>query len=175
MQAADGGRTARVLRAAGRFLLWVPRPLCALLAIAWALLIWDLSSHRAPMPLHPNLWWEWLSNMAHAPLFGILALFLSAVFLREEESRWPSPRGTRIAPVVLCVLAYGLIDEWHQSTIPGRDASLLDVLTDVVSTSVVLWIVFTLGRADLRARTLIARLCVGVLLCSGSAALAMLS
>src|SRR5262245_27717138 len=168
MHAADGGGTARVLRAVGRFLLWVPRPLCALLAIAWAGLIWDLSSHRAPIPLHPNLWWEWISNLAHAPLFGILALLLSAVFLREEESRWPSPRGTRIAPVLLCVLAYGLIDEWHQSTIPGRDASLLDVMTDVVSASVVLWIVYTLGRTDLRARTLIARLCVGVLLCSGS-------
>jgi VanZ family protein len=175
MRAADGGRTARALRAIGRFLLWIPWPIALLLTGAWALLIWDLSSHRAPKPLHPNPWWEWISNLAHAPLFGTLTLFVAALALRGGGGEWPSPRRARIAVVLGCVFAYGLIDEWHQSHIPGREESLLDVLTDLVSASVVLWIVYTLGLEDLRARTLFARLGVGLLLCSASAALAMLS
>lgn len=169
------GRTTRGLRAAGRFLLWVPWPLALLLAGAWALLIWDLSSHSAPIPVHPSLFWELLSNLAHAPLFGILTLLLAALVLRERGGGWPRPRRARAALVLAGVLAYGLLDEWHQSRIRGRDASLLDVLTDVVSGAVVLWIVFTLADAELRERQLLARLGAGVLLCCASAALASLS
>ena len=175
MPAAEGGRTARFLRAIGRFLLWIPWPLGLCLAGAWVLVIWDLSSHRAPPPRHPSPWWEWISNLAHAPLFGTLAIFVAALALREPGGDWPSPRRARIAIVLGSVLAYGLIDEWHQSHIPGRKPSLLDVLTDMVSASVVLWVVYTLGREDLRARTLYARLGAGLFLCSASAALAMLS
>jgi hypothetical protein len=45
----------------------------------------------------------------------------------------------------------------------------------VVACSVVLWVVFTLGRAELEQRTLLRRLGAGALLCIASAALAMLS
>lgn len=175
MREADGGRAARALRAVGRFLLWIPWPLGCLLALAWMLLIWDLSSHRAPIPTHPSLWWEWLSNLAHAPLFGTLTLLVAALALREDGTRWPSPRPARIGLVLSCVLAYGLLDEWHQSRIPGRDSSMLDVVTDVVSGAMVLWIVYTLGVAELRERQLLVRLGTGVLLCCASAALASLS
>ena len=172
---AEGGRVTRALRAAGRFLLWIPWPIGLVLAGAWALLIWDLSSHAAPIPLHPHFGWELLSNLAHAPLFGLLTLLIAAVALRERDGGWPRPRPARIALVLAAVLAYGLIDEWHQSRIRGRDASFLDVVTDLVGGALVLWIVFTLARAELRERTLLARLGAGVLLCVASAALAMLS
>lgn len=175
MPEADGGGTARVLRAIGRFLLWIPWPFGLLLLVAWALLIFDLSSHAVPVPIHTNLYWELLSNLAHAPLFGTLTLFLAALVLREPDGDWPRPRRARIALVLVGVFLYGLSDEVHQSLTPGRDASLLDVLTDVVSCSVVLWIVFTLGREGLEARTLLRRLGAGALLCVASAALAMLS
>lgn len=175
MRGAEPGRIARALRAVGRFLLWMPWPGVLLLLGAWALLIWDLSSHAAPIPMHPNLAWELASNLAHAPLFGILTLLVAALVLRERGGGWPAPRPARIALVLAGVLAYGLLDEWHQSRIRGRDASLLDVLTDVVGGAVVLWIVFTLGREDLRARTLLARLGAGALLCVASAALALAS
>src|SRR5262245_6419557 len=175
MRADAAGRITRALRATGRFFLWMPWPLVLPLLGPWALLIWDLSSHPAPIQLQPNLAWELLSNLAHAPLFGILTLLVAAMVLRQGEGVWPEPRPARIALVLACVLAYGLLDEWHQSRIKGRDASPLDVLTDLVGGSVVLWIVFTLPRADLRERTLLARLGVGALLCVASAALAMLS
>jgi len=172
---AEPGRTTRGLRAIGRFLLWIPWPFALLLAGAWALLIFDLSSHRVPILAHPSLFWEFLSNLAHAPLFGILTLFVAALVLRERERDWPRPRRARIALVLVSVLAYGAFDELHQSRTPGRDASLLDVSTDVVSGAVVLWIVSTLGCEDLRERTLLGRLGVGALLCVASATLALLS
>lgn len=175
MRDPDAGRLTRGLRAAGRFLLWVPRPLTLLLTAAWALLIWDLSSHSVPIPVHPSLLWELLSNLAHAPLFGILTLFVAACLLREREGGWPRPRRARVALVLACVLGYGVLDEWHQSRIRGRDASALDVLTDLVSGVLVLWIVFTLGRAGLRERQLLVRLGAGVLVCVASASLALLS
>ena len=175
MPPGDPGRTTRALRAAGRFLLWIPWPVAALLAVAWGMLIWDLSSHRVRPLAHPLLAWELVSNLAHAPLFGLLTLLLAAWFLRDGGREWPRPRPERIALVLACTLGYGLLDEWHQSRVPGRDASLFDVLTDVLSGGLVLWIVFTLGREGLRERQLLARLGVGVVLCVGSAALALLS
>jgi VanZ family protein len=175
MRDPDAGRTTRALRAAGRFLLWVPWPLALLLALAWALLIWDLSSHSVPIPVRPSLFWELLSNLAHAPLFGVLTLFVAACALREREGGWPRPRRARVVLVLACVLGYGVLDEWHQGRIRGRDASALDVLTDLVSGVLVLWIVFTLGRDGLRERQLVLRLGAGVLLCLACATMALLS
>ncbi|NOT31356.1 MAG: VanZ family protein, partial [Planctomycetes bacterium] len=87
----------------------------------------------------------------------------------------PRPEPARIALVLALVVGYGALDEWHQSHIPGRDASLLDVLTDGVSAALVLWIVFVLARRELSERALLARLGGGVLLCVACAALALLS
>jgi VanZ family protein len=163
----------RALRAAGRFLLRVPWPLALLLLGGWAFLIFDLSSHRAPLPARPNLAWKLASNLAHAPLFGILGLLAAALLLRERDGAWPRPRPLRCALVLLLVLAYGAFDEWHQSGVPGRDASALDVVTDGVGAALVLWIVLSLGRPELRERVLLARLALGIVLCVASAALAL--
>jgi VanZ family protein len=171
---ADPGGVARVLRAAGRFLLRLPRPLALASATAWALLIWVLSSRKAPQPVGASRWWELFSNLAHAPLFGILALLLAAFLLREPDGGWPRPRRARIALVLAAVLAYALLDEWHQQRTPGRDASPLDVVTDMVGASLVLWIVHALRRSE-DDRRLLVRLGAGVLLCVASAALAMLA
>jgi len=172
MPAADAGLLTRALRGTGRFLLRVPLVLALLLAGSWAVLIFDLSSHARPAPPTASLLWELLSNLAHAPLFGILTLLVAAVVLRERDGGWPRPRRGRIALVLAFTLSYGVFDELHQSRIPGRDASALDVLTDTVSAALVLWIVFSLSRAGLRERELLGRLALGVLLCLASAALA---
>lgn len=174
MHAAEGGPLVRALRGVGSFLLRVPLPLALLIVVLWGLVIWDLSSTRVPLPRGPHLGWEFLSNLAHAPLFGLLALWVAAVVLRERDGGWPRPSRARDALVLGSVLAYGVLDELHQSRVPGRDASALDVLTDVVGAAVVLWIVRTLGRAPAE-RTLLARLGLGLLLCCASAALALWS
>lgn len=171
----ERGPLTRGLRAAGSFLLRVPWPLGLVLLGSWGFLIWDLSSHRAPHLAGPSLFWELASNLAHAPLFGILTLFAAALVLRARAGAWPRPEPARIALVLALVVGYGALDEWHQSHIPGRDASLLDVLTDGVSAVLVLWIVFVLARRELSERALLARLGGGVLLCVACAALALLA
>lgn len=174
MLGAEAGPLGRALRRAGRFLLRVPLALALLIVALWLVVIWDLSAQRRPLPKGDSVLWEFLSNLAHAPLFGLLALWIAAVLLRERGGGWPRPSRLRDGLVLASVLAYGVLDELHQSRIPGRDASGLDVLTDVVGALMVLWIVRTLGR-EASERALLARLAAGILLCSASAALAMLS
>ena len=105
---------------------------------------------------------------------GVVLYVLAPTLLLSEHRDAPTP----VPGWVLWVappLLYGVLDELHQSRVPGRDASALDVLTDLVSGAAVLWIVFTLARRELPERALLARLGLGVCLCAASAALAMLS
>lgn len=175
MRDARAGPLTRGLRTTGSFLLRVPWPLALVLLAGWGLLIWDLSSKRAPLSGGDSPWWELASNLAHAPLFGTLTLLIAALCLRRSDGIWPRPDARRVGLVLALALGYGVLDELHQSRVPGRDASVLDVLTDLVSAVLVLWIVFTLGRRELAERQLVARLGLGIAVCVASAALAMLS
>jgi VanZ family protein len=166
------GPLTRALSAAGRFLLRVPLALVLVIVALWLVVIWDLSSASRPKPKGNSVLWEFLSNLAHAPLFGLLALWISAAVLRRRGGGWPRPDWRRGGFVVGSVLAFGVLDEWHQSHVPGRDASALDVLTDVAAAGMVLWIVYVLGRSPTE-RGLLARLALGVLACCASAALAL--
>jgi VanZ family protein len=170
-----GGPLTRALRSAGRRLLALPAPFAAGLWSAWAALIWWLSGHASPVAVEPSPLWEWLSNLAHAPLFGLLTLFTAALVLRDRTRAWPRVGSLRGVLVLGSTLAYGVLDEWHQSRIEGRDASALDVLTDVVAGALVLWIVAVLGRGELTERGLLARLAAGLAACAACAALAMAS
>lgn len=166
---AEGGAATRLLRAVGGFLVRVPWPLVVVMWAGWAAVIFDLSSKRRPVVTSESPLWEFLSNLAHAPLFGVLALFAAALLMREQGGGWPRWRAGRAAAVVLITLLYGLADEWHQSTVPGRDASLMDVLTDTVAAVMVVWVVHGVGAGE---RALLWRLVVGVLLCAAAALLA---
>lgn len=46
-----------------------------------------------------------------------------------------------------CVIAslFGVVDEWHQSFVPGRYASLTDVGFNLVGVALGLWLVIRLG------------------------------
>lgn len=72
----------------------------------------------------PIPWVSGLSYLAHAVLYGVLGAALWWA-LR------PLPRVVIVVAVVgLCL---GAADEWLQSTVPGRDASLLDLLVDITA------------------------------------------
>jgi len=161
----------RFLRAVGGFLVRVPWPFVVLMWLGWAAVIFDLSSQRRPVATQKSALWEWLSNLAHAPLFGLFALFAAALLLRERSGGWPRWRTARAAAVVGVTLLYGIADEWHQSTVPGRDASVLDVLTDAVAALMVVWVIAAVGQGEGK---LCRRLVTGVVLCCLSAAAASL-
>lgn len=175
MPDAEGpaGPVTRALRATGRALLGMPAPFALALVVAWAALIWWLSGHASPRPAVPSPLWEWLSNLAHAPLFGLLTLFGAGLVLRDAGAEWPRVWSWRGLAVLASTFAYGVIDEWHQSHVEGRDASALDVVTDVVAAACVLWIVGTLGERGVGERRVVGRMLVGGVVCGVAAGVAM--
>lgn len=91
----------------------------------------------------------WLANFFHFPLFGGLAWTLAQASVRSPEEK----RGVRAAGVVLLVVLYGALDEWHQSQVPGRSADPFDVVTDGLGAAafVLLWRARGSGRGLRRA------------------------
>lgn len=163
--------TSRFLRRTGTGLLHLPRAAAFVLALAWMALIWWLSSRPgddAPASFPGSLF----TNGGHVPLFGFLALWFLLVLPREERPSsgraWPRLDRTRLLGVVLAVLAYGIVDEWHQSTIEGRTASWLDVATD---TTAALWVCGVAGAVQWAPARAAPRLLWGALACFGVALL----
>ena len=101
--------------------------------IAWAGIIFVLSSFpNPPGPRGP----EWQSYLAHTveyAVFGLLAVRLfsairpAAPFSRVAAAAW-----------ALAVL-YGISDEFHQSFVANRHASALDVAFDALGAAVGAW------------------------------------
>lgn len=75
-------------------------------------------------PLFPHF-----DKLAHFSVYGLLAATLIAA--RQPQARQRRPKAAALA-AVLCCLAYGIFDEFHQSFIPGRDSSVVDVVFDVL-------------------------------------------
>jgi VanZ family protein/UDP-2,3-diacylglucosamine pyrophosphatase LpxH len=73
-----------------------------------------------------------LDKVAHASAFAALAWLLD--WGLQGRTGWPVYR--RHGAVFLLLAAFGASDEWHQSFVPGREASALDWLADVVGTLV---------------------------------------
>ena len=102
------------------------------LALAYMTLIFVLSSiPGVPLPedegrlyvsLPPTL-----QNLLHIPLFAVLA------WLWQRALWQPVPRARlRDLLAIVITVSYGFLDEWHQSFVPGRTASLTDVAFDTL-------------------------------------------
>ena len=132
--------------AVGRALLGLPAPLAFLLPWLWMGLLWNLSSQSFPKRPDRLGLWSFFSNLAHAPLFGMLALAWCALLLRPRPREGLPALGPRKAALIVGLVGlYGCVDEWHQSLTPDRDPSVGDVATDVAGALGVVWIVGYLG------------------------------
>jgi VanZ family protein len=144
----------------------VPPAVGVLLAAGWVALLWHLSS-KTPAEIEPGLpvgSYAW--NLAHAPAYAALATWLALAARRRGTS--VAPAGRTAAVIVIACLVYAIADEVHQGFVPGRDASALDVLTDLAGAASA---VACLRAAADRAR--FARACLLALAaCASSAALA---
>lgn len=166
-------RTARligtVLVSQARILSWLP-------PLAWAALIFFLSSDvRSLGGIDLGAFGSLLGNLAHPGAFGILALLVVPVFGRTTGPH--GLRWTKLTPangvwIVALVAIYGMSDEIHQSTVEGRDASLLDWLSDCVGAYFVVRVVLYLGRSDANGRGLRRWLLAGIAASLASAGLA---
>jgi VanZ family protein len=131
------------------------RPVGPVLAALWYAMIFGVSSRPSlgrPGPITGN----WMLNTGHSLLFGLLALCL--VVAAPREKGWPVLRRFTGAIVLGLVLVLGLLDELHQSTVPGRTMAISDVLTDLTGASCVLWICAYAGSASARETGLRLRL-----------------
>ena len=157
------------LRAIGDRIVRTPRFVFALIALAWFAWIAHLSS--GPIDLDPPLpFASFFTNLAHAPLFGIGALWVCAAMARRESPfPWPRLVGLSGWLVVLLVGGYGVTDEWHQSTVVGRSSCWLDVVTDTTAAIAVVATVRRVGEAGVSEGRLRLTLGSGLLACCGAA------
>ena len=68
-----------------------------------------------------------VQNLLHIPLFSLLAyLWLNAL------TKNGCPAKKKLIITIIITVSYGLLDEFHQSFIPGRYASLSDMLLNII-------------------------------------------
>jgi VanZ family protein len=123
-----------------RFSAWAP-------AVAWAAVIFFMSTEEFAAE-HTGRWLEWavrlilpslsprtfdvlhvvLRKLAHVGEYFVLALLLDRGWRQGSSLR---PRWVPLAAFVVAAL-YSLTDEWHQSFVADRTASLLDCGFDSV-------------------------------------------
>ncbi|BAW01454.1 VanZ family protein [Thermus thermophilus] len=89
------------------------RPLYLLLALLWMGALWWLSDRPATGAGLPHPW----DKLAHFLAYALLGAL------------WRRGLG-RFLPAFLLAAFYGVVDEWHQSLVPGREAFGLDLVAD---------------------------------------------
>ncbi len=106
-----------------------------------AVLYWLSSIPGTQLPDSPALYslFYWITpsvqNALHVPAYAALS----------GASHWALGawlRGSSRRAIGACMIAsaYGVFDEWHQSFVPGRYASLTDVMLNVTGAALGIWI-----------------------------------
>jgi len=110
----------------------LPATVWALLALAWALLVWVLltAPDVPPAPLvdamMPAMLEPWADKLAHAGVF-----FVQTLLATRAASDRLGARRAALAAVALCA-AMGLATERRQRALPGREADAADFAADLV-------------------------------------------
>lgn len=102
-----------------------------------ALITW-LSSK--PVGLKTQLF-ENQDKVLHFIAYGFIA-FCFCFWVRSK--RWKSSPIKYGFIVLMLIFILGLVDEWHQSFVPGRQVSMMDVLADVLGGATAIFIYFKL-------------------------------
>jgi VanZ family protein len=133
----------RRLRALGR---WAARPARAwesIYPVGFMALIYYLSSIPGePIAAEEDvlttvLVWmpPSLQNLLHVPVFALL----SVLWCRTLRG-WPLGPAVAIAGAILIAAGYGLFDEWHQLSVPGRYGSATDCVSNAIGAAAGAWI-----------------------------------
>jgi hypothetical protein len=113
-----------------------------------AALYWASSLPGIPLPDDPALYgvFHWLSptvqNALHVPAYAGLTLTW-----RWALRAWL--RNSSACAIAACViaLACGVLDEWNQSFVPGRFASLTDLVLNGMGVALGIWLAAWIGKA----------------------------
>ncbi len=108
-----------------------------LLVIIWAGFIFFLS-HQPELKSGLSHQWDFiLRKIAHVTEYAVLTFFLIRALAQYQLSK----KKILIMSFVFALL-YALSDEYHQSFILGRQATLRDVLIDSLGIILIIWIFF---------------------------------
>ena len=109
------------------------------LPIIYMIAIWVMSSMSsdAIVELPDSKWDGYIKESLHLVEFGILYLLLALALLTMRELN-----GTINVILILISCLYGLTDEIHQSFVPYRSATLIDLVKDVIGVLVASWILY---------------------------------
>ena len=110
-----------------------------LAALSWAGLIFYLSSQ--PSIETPALF-PGEDKLFHLIAFDILGFLAMGAWQASHEG-YPT---RQVWLVVLAVMLYGILDEFHQYFVPGRSADVYDVLADAVGGLLGAWAMYYLVR-----------------------------
>ncbi len=121
-------------------------------ALGWAALIFLLSSQSGDSYSRFDDIAEVVPAadfLVHMGLYFVLAALVHAalrIYLPERKNL------LAVDTVIFCLL-YGVSDEFHQAFVPGRDASPIDLVADVLGASlaVTLWLAFDRFRRSRRS------------------------
>jgi VanZ family protein len=89
-----------------------------------------------------------ISNLSHAPVFAALAFALL-----RTVAKGPQVSVEAIGLAFLGAGAGAALDEWHQSFVPGRDASVTDLLLDLAGIGGMLMFLHRRGLRGNRQQT----------------------
>jgi len=102
------------------FTLWLP-------VLVWAGFIFYLSG--IPYLRITLAWWDIIARKAaHMFVFGVLARLLARALMGSSRGSWKKIFAWALALSFL----YACSDEYHQSFVPGRSCSAVDVTIDTV-------------------------------------------
>jgi len=107
---------------------------------------WLSSLPGTPFPDDPALYavFYWLppsvQNALHVPAYAVLSW--ASWWALGAWLRVPSARAISACAIAT---AYGVFDEWHQSFVPGRYASLTDVTLNVAGAVLGIWLAAWIG------------------------------
>lgn len=98
--------------------------------------IFWLSSQQA-LPPPPGISYAIAAIAGHFALYAVLAILLLVGLTGAREAR-----GAHLVAALAIAIGYALSDELHQSFVPGRDASLFDILVDALGVlfALTLWV-----------------------------------
>lgn len=93
----------------------------------WMGVIYFLSAQSTLPTLNVGWLDEVLRIAGHFSEYAVLGFLMARAFIGDGEAS-----KLKLTTVITFAVLYALSDEWHQSFVPGRDASVLDVGVDAL-------------------------------------------
>ncbi len=138
----------RWLAAAVAWWIRLPVALRCCLPPALMLVLW-WSSSRQPTGGEASVVKSFLHNGAHILAYGALATAWWTLFVRRVPPPYLGATAWGLS------VAYGVVDELHQATVPGRTCSVTDLGSDAVGAWLAILCLCWLHQQHQRARSMI--------------------